>query len=234
MCARLVYAFDMSRFLDKLIELFKWPVAVYMFASLPALIASRHYFDLANTKTLALLIGLVAYILTRTMMDASVKTSMQVIAHEFAHAFFALLTFHKIKHIVFHADDTGGEMGFSGAGNWLIIIAPYFFPLFALIYMSVMSLMPPQIMWHGVLGYFLGYHIDTVGSQIHEKQTDLPKAGYLFCALFLPAANLWTIGSILAFNSKGWAGIFEYFNLINHLNFDYVIEVGELLKSLFS
>lgn len=46
--------------------------------------------------------------------------------------------------------------------------------------------------------------MDTVASQIHEKQTDLPKVSYLFCAMFLPGANLWIIGSMLAFNSYGW------------------------------
>lgn len=228
-----VYALNMSHFLDKFINLFKWPIAVYLLISLPALIASWHFFDFSAAKMIALMIGLVLFALTRAMMDASVRTSMQVIAHEFAHALFAALTLHKIKHIRIHADDTGGEMGFTGEGNWLIIIAPYFFPLFALIYMLIMTFLPAQIMWHGVLGYFLGYHMDTVASQIHEKQTDLPRAGYAFCALFLPGSNLWVIGSILAFNIKGWIGILQYGSLINRLNFEYAERICHQVISLF-
>ena len=221
----------MSHFLDKFINLFKWPIAIYMLLSLPALFASFQFFDIKSIKTIALLIGLVFFVFSKTMMDASVRTSMQVIAHEFAHTFFALLTFHKIKHIRLNPDDTGGEMGFVGDGNWLIIIAPYFFPLFALIYMIVMSFLPPQIIWHGILGYFLGYHIDTVGSQIHDKQTDLPKVGYKFCLMFLPGINLMTIGSILAFNIRGWGGIIKYINLVNQINVQYFHDIKTLLSS---
>lgn len=221
----------MSHFLDKFINLFKWPIAIYMLLSLPALFASFQFFDIKSIKTIALLIGLVFFVFSKTMMDASVRTSMQIIAHEFAHTFFALLTFHKIKHIRLNPDDTGGEMGFIGDGNWLIIIAPYFFPLFALIYMIVMSFLPPQIIWHGILGYFLGYHIDTVGSQIHDKQTDLPKVGYKFCLMFLPGINLMTIGSILAFNIRGWGGIIKYINLVNQINVQYFHDIKTLLSS---
>ncbi len=228
---KFVYPWLMSHFLDKFINLFKWPIAIYMLLSLPALFASFQFFDIKSIKTIALLIGLVFFVFSKTMMDASVRTSMQIIAHEFAHTFFALLTFHKIKHIRLNPDDTGGEMGFIGDGNWLIIIAPYFFPLFALIYMIVMSFLPPQIIWHGILGYFLGYHIDTVGSQIHDKQTDLPKVGYKFCLMFLPGINLMTIGSILAFNIRGWGGIIKYINLVNQINVQYFHDIKTLLSS---
>ena len=228
---KFVYPWPMSQFLDKFINLFKWPIAIYMLLSLPALFASFQFFDIKSIKTIALLIGLVFFVFSKTMMDASVRTSMQIIAHEFAHTFFALLTFHKIKHIRLNPDDTGGEMGFVGDGNWLIIIAPYFFPLFALIYMIGMSFLPPQIIWHGILGYFLGYHIDTVGSQIHDKQTDLPKVGYKFCLMFLPGINLMTIGSILAFNIRGWGGIIKYINLVNQINVQYFHDIKTLLSS---
>lgn len=101
------------------------------------------------------------------MADASVKTSMQIVAHELTHAFFALITFHKVKHIRVEADDSGGSMGFEGEGNWLIIIAPYFFPLFGFFYMLFISVWtsfaPMNLILNGILGYFLGYHMDTGG-----------------------------------------------------------------------
>ena len=65
-----------------------------------------------------------------------------------------------------------------------------------------------------ILGYFIAYHVDTVASQIHEKQTDLPKVSYKFCFLFLPGANLWMIGMMLAFNSKLWLGVSQYHKLV--------------------
>ena len=223
----------MSKTLDGLINFLKWPVALYMFISIPGLINSFHFFDISNMKNISLLCGLVFFIFSKTMMDQSVRTSMQVIAHEFAHTFFTLLTFHKVKHIRLHPDDTGGEMGFLGKGNWLIVIAPYFFPLFCFIYMVIMFFLPDQFIYNAVLGYFLGYHIDTVASQIHPEQTDLPKVGYGFCVLFLPGINLLMIGLILAFNTKSLEGIVNYFKLFNQLNLEYFIKLSELLRGLF-
>jgi len=192
-----------------------------MLLSLPALWHSVEFFDIRSLKMAALLGGLVLFVFSKTVMDSSIRSSMQIIAHELAHTFFALLTFHKIRHIRLNPDETGGEMGFVGEGNWLIIIAPYFFPLFASMYMVLMGFFPTQLIFNGILGYFLGYHIDTIASQIHEKQTDLPKVGYKFCLMFLPGANFWIIGSILAFNLKGWVGILQYAKLINRINADY-------------
>lgn len=222
----------MQVLIDRFITLLKWPVAVYMFISLPALVQSVYYFNFASLKYMALFGGFFLYFIMRQMADSSVKTSMQIIAHELTHAFFALLTFHKVKHIRVEADDSGGSMGFEGEGNWLIIIAPYFFPLFGFFFMLFISFYtsfaPMNLILNGILGYFVGYHMDTVASQIHEKQTDLPKVSYRFCWLFLPGANLWVVGSILAFNSRGWDGVFMYSRLINMLNvknFDYVLNL---------
>lgn len=215
----------MNKFLDKFINLFKWPVAVYIFLSTPAILSSFYVFQVIDIKNLSLLSGLVFFIFSKTMMDASVRTSMQVIAHEFTHSFFAILTFHKINHIRINPDDTGGEMGFIGKGNWLIIIGPYFFPLFCFIYISLMYFLPSGFIFHFILGYFLGYHIDTVFSQIHPEQTDLKKVGYPFCFIFLPGINLLTIGFILAFNLKGFKGIIDYFLLINQINISYISEI---------
>lgn len=222
----------MSKILDKLVELFKWPIALYMLVSIPAYIQSLSYFQFMSARFISLGLGFFLFFMARGMADASVKTSMQIIAHECTHSFFALLTLHKIKHIRVADDNSGGSMGFEGEGNWLIIIAPYFFPLFGFFVMLAISFYtrfaPMNLILNGVMGYFIGYHIDTVSSQIHEKQTDLPKVSYRFCWMFLPGANLWAIGSMLAFNSRGWDGVFVYQKLIRTLtskNLDYVLNL---------
>ncbi len=222
----------MQAILDKLINLLKWPVAIWLLFSLPAYIQSLDSFRFASWKYLALFAGFFCFFIARSFMDSSAKVGMEVLAHELTHAFFAFLTFHKVKGISINPDDSGGNMSFEGEGNWLIIIAPYFFPLFGLLAMITISIYtmfaPMNLIINGVIGFFIGYHLDTVGSQIHEKQTDLPKVGYYFCAVFLPSANLWMIGSMLAFNSKGWQGVITYQRLINYLNaknFDYILNL---------
>ena len=219
----------MSALLDKIVDFLKWPVAVYMLFCVPELLESVHYVNFANYKFLAFGAGFFMFYVGRTMSDASVRTAMQVIAHELTHSFFALLTLHKVKHIRLNPDDTGGEMGYEGKGNWLIVIAPYFFPLFGLCYAIFMTFMPENLIFNGILGYFLGYHTDTVCSQIHPKQTDLPKVGYTFCWLFLPGANFWIIGSFLAFNSRGFQGVALYGKFINKLLFENIVDIIQMV-----
>lgn len=220
----------MRHTIDKVLELLKWPVAFLSLLSLPALFEalSFKYFNFTNPRYLSMGAGFILFFVSRTMADKSVKVTMQIAAHEFTHAFFALITLHKVNHIRLNPDNSGGEMGFKGKGNWLIIISPYFFPILAFFYMIAVSIYTRyapvngtiNYVLSGFLGYFLAYHIDTVLSQIHDKQTDLVKAKYSFCVIFLPGANLWAIGCILAFNSRGWDGIWAYHRLINKLNMD--------------
>ncbi len=222
----------MQALLDKLINLLKWPVAIGFLLSLPAFIKSVDFFRFGEWRYIALFGGFFLFFIARSFMDSSARISMEVLAHEMTHAFFALLTLHKIKGLRINPDDTGGNMSFEGEGNWLIIIAPYFFPLFGFLTMIGISVytmfVSPNLILNGLMGFVIGYHIDTVASQIHEKQTDLPKVGYYFCAIFLLPANLWMIGSMLAFNSRGWDGVWVYQQLIVRLNaryFDYVISL---------
>lgn len=222
----------MQALIDKFINLLKWPTALFFLFSLPAFIQSMDYFNFASLRYLALFGGFFLFFIARSFMDASAKTGMEILAHELTHAVFAILTFHKVKQIVLNPDDSGGNMTFEGEGNWLIIIAPYFFPLFgfaAMIAISIYAIFAPvNIVLHIVMGFVIGYHLDTVGSQIHEKQTDLPKVGYYFCAAFLLPANLWAIGSMLAFNSRGWTGVWLYQHLIaslNGKNLDYILNL---------
>ena len=207
----------MQTALNRFIEMLKWPAALFMLVTLPALFQSLSWFKFGQPKYLVMFAGFFIYFISRTMADASVKASMQIIAHELTHAFFAVLTLHKVKHIKAEGDDSGGSMSFEGEGNWLIIIAPYFFPLFAFFFMLAVPLFGQyanRLIMNGLMGYFIAYHVDTVASQIHEKQTDLPKVSYKFCFLFLPGANLWMIGMMLAFNSKLWLGVSQYHKLV--------------------
>jgi len=219
--------------INKFINLFKWPIAVYMIVLLPAIFKSIDYFKFTNMKFVYFGAGIVAYIFIRAASDSGTRTSLQTLIHELTHSFFALLTFHKIKKISLNQDN-GGEMAFEGEGNWLIIIAPYFFPLMILFYIAITSIwsafLPTNFIFPIILGYLFGMHLDTVVSQIHEKQTDLPKVSYLFCAMFLPGANLITWGFILAYNSIGIGGISTYFRLINRLTSQFY---SAMWQSLF-
>ena len=227
----------MQTLLNKFIELLKWPVAIYMLLSLPAFVQSISYFSIGNIPTIALIGGFLAFFIIRGFMDSDSKTTMEIAAHEMTHAFFALLTLHKVKSLRVNPENDGGAMSFEGPANWLIIIAPYFFPLFGMCVMFGISFYTHYWQYNFILslimGFFIGYHVDTVTSQIHEKQTDLPKVGYKFCFIFLPGANLWAIGSMAAFNSRGWDGFWIYQNLISKLNSQNIELAKRYISNIF-
>lgn len=228
--------------MDKLVDLFKWPAAVLAVWTLPAFFQSLDYFGFRNIYFYSLVGGFFLYFVGSLSMDSGAKTSMQIIAHELTHSFFAVLTFHKVKHIRVADDNSGGSMGFTGHGNWLIVIAPYFFPLFCMLFMVGVSLylkfMPLNWVASVLFGYFIGYHVDTVASQIHDKQTDLKEVGYPFCFMFLPGANLWILGSLLAFNGRmalnghGWEGVWDYPKLLWKLDIDNLYYLFYLVRHL--
>lgn len=208
----------MSKLIDKIIELLKWPLALYMLVSLPACLQFIRAYRFSGADVF-LIGGFIFFFFCRTMMDSNMKQSMQVVAHELTHTVFAMLTLHKIKSIRVNPDDSGGAMSFEGKGNWLITIAPYFFPLFGVLAMLgitiYLRLAPATNFLGGILGFFIGYHLDTVASQIHDKQTDLTDVGYKFCVMFLPAANLMAVESMFVFNRWGWNGVWHYFSAIH-------------------
>ena len=120
----------MARWFDFILGLLKWPVAFLMVISLPALIQALDYLQVGNLRFFAFLGGAFLYLALKVVASARSNVSMQILAHELTHTFFALLTFHKVVHIHLNMDESGGAMGFKGKGNWLITISPYFFPLF--------------------------------------------------------------------------------------------------------
>ena len=90
----------MQTALNRFIEMLKWPAALFM------LVQSLSWFKFGQPKYLVMFAGFFIYFISRTMADASVKASMQIIAHELTHAFFAVLTLHKVKHIKAEGDDS--------------------------------------------------------------------------------------------------------------------------------
>ncbi len=225
----------MSKLCDKILAWIKWPVAIYMLLALPACIQFIRAYRY-NGADASLFAGFIFFFFCRTMMDSNMKQSMEVVAHELTHTAFALLTFHKIKSIRVNPDDSGGEMAFEGKGNWLITIAPYFFPLFGVLVMVGITIYlrvaPATNFLGGILGFFVAYHLDTVASQINDKQTDLTDVSYKFCVMFLPAANLMAIESMFMFNRWGWNGFWFYFSSIHaktisnlHYAYNFILSI---------
>ena len=227
----------MARYIDLLLLCIKWPMAVFLLFSIPALIRSFDYFNFMTPTFYALGMGIVFYALTLIFAGYNNCHTMQIISHELTHTFFAYLTFHNAGRIRLNPDGSGGSMTLKGRGNWLITLAPYFFPLLAFFYMLLMPFLlkitAETWLVYGVFGYFIAYYWATLAEQVHPKQTDIEREGYIFSIIVIIAANLYTTGIMLAFASKLWQGVAIYLSLVMKLNMEYADKLIELIIQNF-
>ena len=225
----------MSKFFDFIINLCKWPVAIALVVYLPAFIESYQYFNFHNAKFYAMTSGALFYLLTIFVAGYDTCASMQIISHELTHTVFAYLTFHNAGRIRVNPDGSGGSMVLKGSGNWIITLAPYFFPLFAAIYMLILpgiSIMASEHwMVYSVLGYFVAYYWATVISQVHLEQTDIIKEGYAFSGIIIVCLNVLVTGILFAFTNKSWLGVGHYLRIIQKLTVQNIERVTDLITS---
>ena len=197
-------------FLDLLLALLKWPLAFVALMTLPGAIWA--FGDLvlragdAWRHLTPFLLGAAAYFLLWkfVLRRPTWGSLLSTFEHELTHGLFAWLTFHAVVGLK-ASWRPGGQMQFKGRGNWLISLAPYFFPTASLAVAVALLWVPAEhLPWaNGLLGATVAYHITSTKMELHAGQTDLKVAGWLFSALFLPAANVITYSLLLAFALGG-------------------------------
>ena len=211
----------MQKIINFLLALLKWPCAIgALFFIFPAL----------KTDIVVLYMGLTVEVLKWFFLPLTLMiviwllvpglggSFLSILEHETTHMLFAVLTFHSPKDINIKRG-FGGNFIYTGRGNWLISIAPYFFPTSAALvigaggFYAFFNQVPPQSYWL-ILGLMTGYHLISTLDEIHLGQTDFKAAGYLFSLLFLPGINLITYGLLMAYACHGFSGFSTYFNLL--------------------
>lgn len=203
----------MQTLINFILAILKWPLALLMvFLIIPAF--KTDLMILYNGLTLSVLgwffLPLLIMILLWLVIPGLGGSFLSILEHELTHMVFAILTFHS-PHDINVQRGVGGNFIYTGNGNWLISIAPYFFPtssvlviLLGLFYFFMGQILPPH--YWAILGVMTGYHLISTLDEIHLGQTDFKAAGYLFSILFLPAANLIFYGILLSFACYGFNG----------------------------
>jgi len=139
-------------------------------------------------------------------------SAFSTLEHELTHALFALMTFHWVTSIRTSWDD-GGVMHFRGRGNWLIFLAPYFFPTLT-VAVAVGSLFHSGEWLPHAMGATWAYHVTSTWKETHWEQPDLKEAGRVFALVFLPGANLVCMGALLAIAMGGWSAAHVFLNSV--------------------
>lgn len=200
--------------IDAVMSWLKWPAAAWVLLSVPQL--ARADLDLIRRSLRVELapfwLGMAGYLvvwwllLRRRIWGQFLPTLL----HELTHGLFALITLHRIVSLK-ATWSSGGEIQYTGTGNWLITIAPYFFPLAMLVAVPVLVLLQPdEVIRLALIGGVFGFESAAMWRQVHRGQPDLQKVGAVFTVVFLPGALLWTYGAVLALVVGGDEGMLRF------------------------
>jgi Peptidase M50B-like len=187
----------------------KWPAALTALLLLPAAAATllRSLGRLAHAPAVGvpLALGVSAYGLVWLLAFRRARiTWLATLVHELTHCLFALLTLNKVTGLR-ATFSRGGHMTFVGTPNWLILLAPYFFPT---VTVTLLLLRPVVASGHGLMllslvGASIAYHGFSTWTQIHPGQNDLRQAGLTFCWLLLPTLNLLVLSLVITWIHTG-------------------------------
>jgi hypothetical protein len=180
--------------LNQTISLLKWPVALAMLVVLlPASVTLlRVLWQMAQQPQgwWPLGAGLLAYALLWLLRLRHAQTGhwLYTLEHEFTHALFAVLTLNRVTDL--NAQRGTGHLAYEGRGNWLISLAPYFFPTFCVLPLLGLqfAVRGAQPWLLGLLGFALGMHLHGSAIETHWHQPDLQRHGRLPSWCILPGA----------------------------------------------
>ena len=149
-----------------------------------------------------------------------------VFGHELTHALWTWIFGGKVKRM--KVTSSGGHVVVSKT-NFLITLAPYFFPLYAMIVIAVFALghwiwnwQKFFVYFHLLLGAAYAFHVTLTFHTLQARQSDVTSQGYLFSAVIIFLGNV----AVLLFgiplltekvgllNALGW--FFEYTGQIFH------------------
>ena len=133
--------------IDKILGTLKWPAAVCAIAITPLLFWATLQLVWRVTwnpwSIIPFAAGAFVFVFVWNRFLARNRFGQFVITleHEITHAMFTYLTLHKV--VGFRASlGEGSEVRYIGRGNWLITVAPYFFPTASLILFLLAFLLP--------------------------------------------------------------------------------------------
>lgn len=183
----------MIKFIAKIVTFLFLPFLAYGFGA--AVHQSIVSFDFPKQNLIAFFAGFISFAVFWIIF----KRPLQVVCtfeHELTHLLFGLL-FLKRPHSFVVTRHDGGYVELSG-GNFLITLAPYFFPTVSYLLLPLLYFIPKSAMpiYLAILGASVAFHFASTWAEIHWQQTDLHEAGIVFSLIFLPVANLIFYGAL--------------------------------------
>ena len=117
-----------------------------------------------------------------------------VFGHELTHVVWTWLFGGRVKRM--KVTSKGGNVVISKT-NFIIALAPYFFPLYAAILVAIFAMGSLVWNWHGYLVWFhlligaaYAFHVTLTWHVLQTRQSDITSQGYLFSAVIIFLGNI--------------------------------------------
>ncbi|HWW00131.1 MAG TPA: M50 family metallopeptidase [Candidatus Acidoferrum sp.] len=145
----------------------------------------------ADTIWVAALSGAACWVVIYVLLPKPMW--VYVFGHELTHALWTWLFGGRVRR--FKVSATGGQVVVT-KNNFLIALAPYFFPLYAVLVMAVFA--AGQSLWHWhryvfwfhlLLGAAYAFHVTLTWHILKSSQSDITDQGYLFSAVVIFLGN---------------------------------------------
>lgn len=122
---------------------------------------------------------------------------IHIFGHELTHAIWAALFGGKVQEI--YASQSNGGFTVYTKENFLVLLAPYFFPLYALVFLFLfhVSKSPYDNFFLMFTGVSISFHIVLTLWSIRLGQSDIKRVGVIFSLCFILMMNVLIIGMII-------------------------------------
>jgi hypothetical protein len=146
----------------------------------------------ADTTWIPLLAGAACWIVIFLLLPKPMW--IYIFGHELTHALWTWLFGGQVKKL--KVSSSGGHVVISKT-NFVIALAPYFFPLYVVMVVGVFALGDLIWNWHGYLVWFhlcvgaaYAFHVTLTWHVLQTRQSDITSHGYLFSAVIIFLGNV--------------------------------------------
>lgn len=188
--------------ITKILSFLTIPISYYLTLSLSSLILNLNlqseiqlYFSIAFG--ICFIIG---------MFFISANNFFSVYNHESCHLIWSLLSFQKPKS--FKVEDSGkGEYSYYGKRNIMIVLSPYFFPIYFIFMLIIGELSSFTPILISIFGALAGWTLSVQIKQARPDQTDLNVYGKIVSYIYIVFFQLLFLSMVIAYLHNRISGI---------------------------
>jgi hypothetical protein len=164
----------------------------FCYGAVMALWRLLQYSGRADTIWVPTLGGAACWLVVFFMLPKPIR--LYVFGHELTHALWTYLCGGKV--VKFKAGSAGGHVVVT-RHNFLVALAPYFFPFYAVLVVGGFALghwlwgWTSYLVWfHLLVGAAYGFHVTLTWHILQAQQTDITSQGYLFSSVIIFLGNI--------------------------------------------